>query len=106
MQYIDKLGSPDTYEHYPTGWATAFSTPFQMFKRYAQFAGGTCDPMIISWPKGMKAKGQVRDQYHHATDVAATSVAWWYCSRTWPRALIPFGQEITIGSQVPPANWL
>jgi arylsulfatase len=72
MKYIDTLGSPDTYEHYPTGWATAFSTPFQMFKRYAQFAGGTCDPMVISWPKGMKAKGQVRDQYHHATDVAAT----------------------------------
>ena len=72
MKYIDTLGSPDTYEHYPTGWATAFSTPFQMFKRYAQFAGGTCDPMIISWPKGIKSKGQVRDQYHHATDVAAT----------------------------------
>ena len=72
MKYLDTLGSPDTYEHYPTGWAAAFSTPFQMFKRYAQFAGGTCDPMVISWPKGIKAKGQVRDQYHHATDVAAT----------------------------------
>ena len=72
MKYIDKLGSPDTYEHYPTGWAVAFSTPFQMFKRYSQFAGGTCDPMVISWPKGIKSKGQVREQYHHATDVAAT----------------------------------
>jgi arylsulfatase len=72
MKYIDTLGSPDTYEHYPTGWATAFSTPFQMFKRYSQFAGGTCDPMVISWPKGIKAKGEVRHQYHHATDVAAT----------------------------------
>ena len=72
MKYIDTLGSPDTYEHYPTGWATAFSTPFQMFKRYSQFAGGTCDPMVISWPKGIKARGDVRHQYHHATDVAAT----------------------------------
>ena len=72
MKYLDTLGSPDTYNHYPTGWATAFSTPFQMFKRYAQFAGGTCDPMVISWPKGIKAKGEVRHQYHHATDVAAT----------------------------------
>jgi arylsulfatase len=72
MKYIDTLGSPDTYEHYPTGWAMAFSTPFQMFKRYSQFAGGTCDPMIISWPKGIKAKGEVRNQYHHAIDVAAT----------------------------------
>jgi arylsulfatase A-like enzyme len=72
MKYLNTLGSPDTYNHYPTGWATAFSTPFQMFKRYAQFAGGTCDPMVISWPKGMKSKGEVRHQYHHATDVAAT----------------------------------
>ena len=72
MKYLDTLGSPDTYNHYPTGWATAFSTPFQMFKRYAQFAGGTCDPMVISWPKGIKARGEVREQYHHATDVAAT----------------------------------
>jgi arylsulfatase len=72
MKYLDTLGSPDTYEHFPTGWAVAFSTPFQMFKRYAQFAGGTCDPMVISWPKGIKAKGEVRHQFHHATDVAAT----------------------------------
>ena len=72
MKYLATLGSPDTYNHYPTGWATAFSAPFQMFKRYAQFAGGTCDPMVISWPKGIASKGQVREQYHHATDVAAT----------------------------------
>ena len=35
MPLIDKLGSPDTYEHYPTGWAMAFSTPYKMFKRYS-----------------------------------------------------------------------
>lgn len=72
MKYLDTLGSPDTYNHYPTGWAVAFSTPFQMFKRYSQFAGGTCDPMVISWPKGIKAKGEVRQQYHHAIDVPPT----------------------------------
>jgi arylsulfatase A-like enzyme len=72
MRYLDKLGTPDTYNHYPTGWATAFSTPFQMFKRYSQFSGGTCDPMVIHWPKGIKAKGQVRHQYHHAIDVVPT----------------------------------
>jgi arylsulfatase A-like enzyme len=72
MKYLATLGSPDTYNHYPTGWATAFSTPFQMFKRYAQFAGGTCDPMVISWPKGIKARGEVRHQYHHAVDIPAT----------------------------------
>ena len=72
MQYLETLGGPDTYNHYPTGWAVAFSTPFQMFKRYSQFSGGTCDPMVIHWPAGIRAKGEVRHQYHHATDVVAT----------------------------------
>jgi arylsulfatase A-like enzyme len=72
MKYLGVLGSPDTYNHYPTGWAVAFSTPFQMFKRYANFAGGTCDPMVISWPKGIKARGEIRNQYHHSTDIVPT----------------------------------
>src|ERR1700758_29915 len=72
LSYLDALGGPDAYNHYPTGWAVAFSTPFQMFKRYAQFAGGTCDPLIIHWPKGIKAKGEMRHQYHHSTDIVPT----------------------------------
>jgi len=72
MKLIDKLGSPDTYEHFPTGWAAAFSTPFKMFKRYSEYAGGTCDPLVISWPKGIKARGEVRNQYHHSVDIVAT----------------------------------
>jgi len=72
LKLYDKLGGPDTYEHYPTGWAVAFSTPFQMFKRYSQYAGGTCDPLVISWPKGIKARGEVRHQYHHSTDIVPT----------------------------------
>ncbi len=72
MSHLHDLGSVATYNHYPTGWAVAFSTPFQMFKRYSQFSGGTCDPLVISWPKGIKAKGEVRNQYHHATDIVPT----------------------------------
>jgi arylsulfatase len=72
MKYIDVLGSPDTYEHFPTGWAMATSAPFRMFKRYSQFAGGTVDPLIISWPKGIKARGEVRHQYHHSVDIVPT----------------------------------
>ena len=72
MKYIDVLGGPETYEHYPTGWAVAFSAPFQMFKRYSQFSGGTCDPLVVSWPKGIKARGEVRNQYHHSTDIVPT----------------------------------
>jgi arylsulfatase len=72
MAMIDKLGSPDTYNHYPTGWAVAFSTPYRMFKRYASYAGGTCDPLVIHWPKGIRARGEVRHQYHHCTDIVPT----------------------------------
>ncbi|NNC11977.1 arylsulfatase [Planctomonas sp. JC2975] len=72
LDKIGVLGGPETYNHYPTGWAASFSTPFQMFKRYSQFSGGTCDPMIIHWPAGIKARGEVRHQYHHSTDIVAT----------------------------------
>jgi len=72
LKLIDVLGGPDTYEHYPTGWAAATSAPFKMFKRYSEYSGGTCDPLVISWPKGIKARGEVRNQYHHSTDIVPT----------------------------------
>jgi arylsulfatase A-like enzyme len=72
MKLIDKLGGLDTYEHVPTGWAVATSTPFKMFKRYSEYSGGTCDPLVISWPKGIQARGEVRNQYHHSTDIVPT----------------------------------
>jgi arylsulfatase A-like enzyme len=72
LKLIDKLGGPDTYEHYPTGWAAAFSTPFKMFKRYSEYAGGTCDPLVITWLGGIKARGEIRNQYHHSTDIVPT----------------------------------
>jgi arylsulfatase A-like enzyme len=72
MKYLDVLGGPQTYEHFPTGWAAAFSTPFQMFKRYSEYSGGTSDPLIISWPKGIKARGEIRNQYHHSVDIVPT----------------------------------
>jgi arylsulfatase A-like enzyme len=71
LEHLDDLGSPNTYNHYPNGWAAAFSTPFKMFKRYS-YAGGTCDPLVIHWPDGIRARGEVRNQYHHVTDVFPT----------------------------------
>ena len=68
---LDELGGPKTYNHYPTGWAMAFNTPFKMWKRYS-FNGGTCDPCIVSWPAGIPARGEIRDQYHHAIDLVPT----------------------------------
>jgi arylsulfatase A-like enzyme len=71
LPLIDKLGGPEGYNHYPTGWAVAFSTPYKMFKRYS-YQGGVCDPLVIHWPKGIQARGEVRHQYHHSTDIVPT----------------------------------
>ncbi|GLY65362.1 arylsulfatase [Amycolatopsis taiwanensis] len=73
LRMLDDLGSTKTYNHYPNGWAMAFNTPFKMWKRYS-FNGGICDPCIISWPAGIKAAGQTRDQYHHAIDIVPTLI--------------------------------
>ena len=71
LAMIDELGGPKTYNHYANGWAMAFNTPFKMWKRY-EFNGGTADPCILSWPAGMKARGEIREQYHHAIDLVPT----------------------------------
>ncbi len=72
MKFLDVLGTEKTYNHYPTGWAMAFNTPFKLWKRFSSHQGGTSDPMIVSWPKGIKARGEVRDQYAHAIDIVPT----------------------------------
>ena len=72
LAMLDELGSPNTYNHYPTGWAVGFCTPFKMYKRYA-WNGGICDPLIVHWPAGIKAKGEIRDQYVHVSDMVPTT---------------------------------
>src|ERR1700742_637794 len=71
LKYLDVLGSARTYNHYPTGWACAFNTPFKLWKRYSNWEGGTADPMIVSWPEGIKQTG-VRRQFTHAVDIVPT----------------------------------
>jgi Sulfatase len=71
LAMIDELGGTETYNHYPTGWAMAFNTPFKMWKRY-EFNGGTADPCVIAWPSVLGHGGEVRHQYHHAIDIVPT----------------------------------
>ncbi|PPL18330.1 arylsulfatase [Microterricola pindariensis] len=71
LAMLGELGGVRTYNHYPNGWAMAFNTPFKMWKRY-EYNGGICDPCIISWPSGMSARGELREQYHHAIDIVPT----------------------------------
>ena len=69
---IDGFGTPKAYNHYAVGWAHAMDTPYQWTKQVASHWGGTRNGTIVHWPNGVKAKGEVRDQFHHVIDVAPT----------------------------------
>jgi arylsulfatase A-like enzyme len=72
MARLDKLGGPESYNHYAVGWAHAMNTPYQWTKQVASHWGGTRNGTILHWPKGIKAKGELRSQFHHIIDVAPT----------------------------------
>ncbi len=72
LRQIDQLGGPMAYSHYAAGWAVAGDTPFTWTKQVASNFGGTRDGMVLYWPKGIKAKGELRSQFHHVIDVAPT----------------------------------
>jgi arylsulfatase A-like enzyme len=72
MARIDKLGGPESYNHYAVGWAHAMDTPYQWTKQVASHWGGTRNGTIVHWPKGIKAKGEIRSQFHHVIDIAPT----------------------------------
>jgi len=72
MARLDKLGGPESYNHYAVGWAHAMNTPYQWTKQVASHWGGTRNGTIVSWPKGIKAKGEMRWQFSHVIDVAPT----------------------------------
>ena len=69
---LDKLGGPESYNHYAVGWAWAMDTPYQWTKQVASHWGGTRNGTIVHWPKGIKAKGEIRSQFCHVIDVAPT----------------------------------
>ena len=69
---IDKLGGPESYNHYAVGWAHAMDTPYQWTKQVASHWGGTRNGTIVHWPKGIKGNGEIRHQFHHVIDVAPT----------------------------------
>ena len=70
--HIDEFGTPAAYNHYAVGWAHAMDTPYQWTKQVASHWGGTRNGTIVHWPKGFKARGEVRAQFHHVIDIAPT----------------------------------
>ena len=73
QKFYDQWGTAETNNHYHAGWAMAGNTPFRYFKQTTH-DGGTSIPMIVHWPKGIKAKGELRNQYHHIIDVVPTFI--------------------------------
>jgi arylsulfatase len=67
-QRLDKLGGPDSYNHYAVGWAHALNTPYQWTKQVASHWGGTRNGTVIHWPRGIRSKGQIRSQFHHVRE--------------------------------------
>ncbi|MDZ7608588.1 MAG: arylsulfatase [Cyclobacteriaceae bacterium] len=72
LKHYDEWGSPSTYPHFSAGWAVAMDVPFAWTKQVASDFGGTRNGMVIQWPKGIKAKGEIRSQFSHVIDVAPT----------------------------------
>ena len=69
---LEALGSPKTDSMYHAGWVWAGNTPFQYTRLIASHFGGTRNPMVISWPKGIKPDRIPRSQFHHVNDIAPT----------------------------------
>jgi arylsulfatase A-like enzyme len=72
LKSLEKWGDADTFPHMAAGWAVAGSTPFMWTKQVASNFGGTRNPLVVSWPARIKAKGQLRSQFQHVVDLAPT----------------------------------
>jgi arylsulfatase len=72
MPHLEHWGDPSTFPHYAIGWAWAGDTPFQWTKQIASHYGGTTNGVAVHWPRTIKARGEVRSQFTHVTDIAPT----------------------------------
>ena len=68
---LDEIGGPRLHNNYPWGWTVAGNTPFKRWKRETH-EGGVADPLVVHWPAGIAAKGEIRSQYVHAIDLMPT----------------------------------
>jgi arylsulfatase len=72
LKRADDWGGPNSFPHMTCSWAVATDAPFAWTKQMAADFGGTRNGMVMHWPAGFEAKGEVRSQWHHVNDVAAT----------------------------------
>ncbi len=64
-------GSAGTYLCLGPGWSTVGNTPFRRHKTWTH-EGGISTPLLMSWPKGIEARGEIRRNPGHVIDVVPT----------------------------------
>ena len=70
---IEDFGKVASYEVVGENWATVQNTPLRYWKNYSH-EGGVCTPFIVSWPKKIKNRGLISNQYGHFIDIMPTLV--------------------------------
>lgn len=64
-------GSWQSYLCLGPGWASASNSPFRRQKVWTH-EGGISTPLIVHWPKGVAARGELRHNVGHVIDLAPT----------------------------------
>jgi arylsulfatase A-like enzyme len=84
-------GSAGTFLSIGPGWSSAANTPFRLHKSWVH-EGGISTPLIVQWPKGISARGELRGNPGHLIDLAPTILD--LAGLKWP--------ETADGRHVPP----
>src|SRR5690606_10174439 len=64
-------GSADSYLSLGPGWATVANTPFRRHKTWTH-EGGIATPLVVHWPRGFEARGELRHTPGHVIDFVPT----------------------------------
>lgn len=93
LSKLSQIGTRDTYSNYPIGWSQAMNTPFRYWKADANSEGGTRNPLIVHWPKGLPQKGGIRAQYGHVIDLLPTTLELSGAGTQAPKVLNSISQD-------------
>jgi arylsulfatase A-like enzyme len=65
------MGSEKTFLCLGPGWSSSSNTPFRRHKTWVH-EGGISTPLIVHWPNGFQARGELRHTPAHLVDVVPT----------------------------------